>query len=297
VPVPPGDASVPSPDATWFDTIDADDATLTTVARTLGFPEPAIGWLVDPDRSLRPRVVQGALLFGVTTAGDLTTLVLASGSHVLTVHAAADGLVDAAAAHLVVETAPGSSPASVLGLVDELVDRYEQVIERLGRDHEQHAVAVIGRSHGRESSQDVVADGLRLASSIGDAQRRIRRLHEVLNGLRRLAPTNGDSRLTAEAIDVRERALTALESDLDGLDRRLELTTDARMSLISARQNEINKAIGAWGGVFAVNAVITGWYGMNIDDLPGSSSWVIAGSVMAVVTVVLIAWFHRIDWL
>jgi Mg2+ and Co2+ transporter CorA len=119
----------------------------------------------------------------------------------------------------------------------------------------------------------------------------------VLNGLRRLAPTRTDSALRQEAIDARARALTAMESDLDGLDRRLELTTDARMSLISARQNEINKAIGAWGGVFAVNAVITGWYGMNIDGLPGSGSWVTAGSIMAVVTVVLVAWFHRIDWL
>ncbi len=283
--------------ATWFDAIDADDATLTTVARTLGFPEPAIGWLADPDRSLRPRVVQGALQFGVTSARDLTTLVVASGSCVLTAHAAADGLVDAAAAHLVVESAPGSSTASVLGLVDTLVERDEATIEQLGRDHEAHALAVIGSASSRQSSEDVVADGLRLAGDIGDARRRLRRNHAVLIGLRRLAPTSGDSVRTSDAIDARARALTMLESDLDGLDRRLELTTDARMSLISARQNEINKAIGAWGGVFAVNAVITGWYGMNIDGLPGSGSWVTAGSIMAVVTVVLIAWFHRIDWL
>jgi Mg2+ and Co2+ transporter CorA len=77
---------------------------------------------------------------------------------------------------------------------------------------------------------------------------------------------------------------------------RLELATEARMNLISARQNEISKAIGAWGGVFAVDAVITGWYGMNIGGLPGSGSWVTAGAVMLVATVALIVLFRRIDW-
>jgi Mg2+ and Co2+ transporter CorA len=69
------------------------------------------------------------------------------------------------------------------------------------------------------------------------------------------------------------------------------------LNLLSSRQGDINKTIGAWAGVFAVNAVITGWYGMNIKGLPGAGSWVTVAIVMASVTVALIVLFRRIDWL
>ena len=92
-------------------------------------------------------------------------------------------------------------------------------------------------------------------------------------------------------------ALDGLDADLDSLNHRLELTTDTHLNLLSARQGEINKKIGAWAGVFAVNAVITGWYGMNIRGLPGAGSWVTVAILMAGVTVVLIVLFRRIHWL
>ena len=301
-----GDGTTVSLQLDWIDAIGGDDAETSTVARSLGVPESAIRWLDDDDRQLGPRADHGVLHFGVTSrsdastarrSNDFTTLVVVWGERTLTVHEADDSLVDAAVARLAGEPAPGRWMSVVFALVDELLERYERLVEQLGRDHEDHAVAVVGRSSSVQSSEEVVADGLRLARGIADAQRNLRRVDSVLNGLRLVVTSSDDADAVAAAIGARMPEITALQSDLDSLDRHLELTTNARMSLISARQNEINKAIGAWGGVFAVNAVITGWYGMNIDGLPGSGSWLIASAVMVVVTIAMILLFRRIDWL
>ncbi len=289
----------------WTDATRVDGPDGATVARELGAPDAAIPWLDDPARYLGPRVDHGVLHFGlVSSEGSAAaerdvhvTLVVVWDKCTATVHEAADSLVDDAAARLDTESDAGGGVAAVLALVDELVERYERRVERLGREHEDHAVAVVGRSSSVQSSEEVVADGLRLARDIGDAQRDVRRVDAVLHALQLFFATTDHAEAVAAAVDARLPSVTALHSDLDGLDRHLEMTTNARISLISARQTEINKAIGAWGGVFAVNAVITGWYGMNIDNLPGSGSWVTAGSVMVVVTAILIIVFRRIDWL
>jgi zinc transporter len=298
VPVAPEDLATLVRDGAWVDAIGIDDVTLASVAVELGFPEAVIGWLADPARSHRPRVVHGVLTFGVRSArDDVPTLVLTSDDRILTVHASADELVDRAAAVTGDQRGPGAPARRVLGLVDELVERYDAAFERMARDHESYESAVLTSSGDEQSAGDVIADGLRLANEINHVQEPLRQLQEITSGLHRLVAMTDESSHASAAIDVRTQAIAALQSDLDGLSHRLEVATNARMSMISERQTEISKAIGAWGGVFAVNAVITGWYGMNIADLPGSGSWVIAGAVMVVATIALVLLFRRVDWL
>ena len=295
------DSAPPSSDVSWVDATDADVTVLSEVARSLGFPDAAIDWLCDDERSARARVLDGVIVCSIASSadgdGDASTLVLTSAHHTLTAHATDDGLVDAAAVVYAHEPAHATGHPGVLAIVDELLERFDDAVERLGDEHEAYGAVVLTRSGSKQSSDEVIADGLRLGGAVNTLQRRLRRVEEVLLALRRIAADADPASRELAAIDARTQRIDGVRSDLESLNHRLEVATDARMDLIAVRQNEISKAIGAWGGIFAVNAVITGWYGMNIANLPGSGSWVTAAAVMAVATVGLYVLFKRIDWL
>jgi magnesium transporter len=189
---------------------------------------------------------------------------------------------------------PDHALAAALSLIDRTIERYDEVVEVLGASQEVHA-ADIADADRRSTPKEIVSEGLRLATRISEVQRGVRGLRHALVALRPFSARADD--VTEAAFDSSWRALDALDADLDILSHRLEVTTDAQLSLLSARQAEINKRIGAWAGVFAVNAVITGWYGMNIRGLPGAGSWVTVAILMAVVSLALIMLLRRIDWL
>jgi magnesium transporter len=295
------DSAPPSSDVSWVDAADADVTVISEVARSLGFPDAAIDWLRDEERPARARVLDGVIVCSIASSadgnGDATTLVLTSAQHTLTAHSTGDRLVDAAAAAYANESQRANGHPGVLAIVDELLERFDDVVERLGDEHEAYGAVVLTRPSGKQSSDEVIADGLRLGGEVNAVQRRLRRVEEVVVALRRTAGETDSAAHELAAIDARTQRIDGLRSDLESLNHRLELATDARMDLIAVRQNEISKAIGAWAGIFAVNAVITGWYGMNIAHLPGSGSWVTAAAVMAVATVALYVLFKRIDWL
>jgi Mg2+ and Co2+ transporter CorA len=295
------DSAPPTSKVTWVDAADADVTVLSEVARSLGFPDAAIAWLHDEKRSAHARVVDGVIVCGIESSADgnddATTLVVTCARHTLTAHSTDDGLVDEAAAVDANESERAAGYPGVLAIVDGLLERFDALVERLGHEHEGYHAMVLTRARGKQSSDDVIADGLRLGGVVNAVQRRLRRVEEMLVTLRRNAADTDFAAHELAAIDARTQRIDGLRSDLESLNHRLELATDARMNLIAARQNEINKAIGAWGGIFAVNAVITGWYGMNISDLPGSGSWVTVAVVMAAATLALIVLFKRVDWL
>jgi magnesium transporter len=294
-------------DVRWVDALNATDAEQSDLERVFGSSDFVVRWLHDPSRSPRARVLDGVLTFGVPvpivdqTAGGAppTIIVIGTEQRTFTAH-------DEALERFIDDVArnsggwigsEGHTPA--MGLIDELIDRYERVVDRIADDQLAHGTELLRFSDGRQSATDVVADSLRTATDISRVQGDVRRVRQALTGLRRLVSERDTSApVPAGAFDASTHALDALEADIEYLDHRLEVIADARMSILSSRQNETSKKIGAWAGVFAVNAVITGWYGMNIDaGLPGAGSWVPVSVILGAATAALIVLFRRIDWL
>jgi Mg2+ and Co2+ transporter CorA len=294
--------------ATWIDAVDPDDEELETAAQQLGCADAVVQWLRATDRPGRPHAVDGSISFvlpvaeatdGTDAAEDDPTIAVVVTAHgTLTVHHGdLAPTIDVVARTLSDAGRERTSIAPVLGLIDQAVDRYELAVDHLTRQQAAHGTEVLRVARGTESPTAIVADSLALATQVDRVSGRLRRLRQVVIGLRHAVVTDDGPPAIAESLDASERAVSALQADLGDLNHRLEVMTDARMSLQSARQSDINKAIGAWAGVFAVNAVITGWYGMNIEGLPGAGSWVTVAIIMACATVFLIVLFRRIDWL
>jgi Mg2+ and Co2+ transporter CorA len=290
----------------WIDATSPDEAEICGAARLLGFSPSVLEWLNDPNRSTRPRAIDDALTFSLAVptvdgsaspkVGASTIVVAITEDRTFTLHDRGGESVVADAVRRVEGRRPGEGAhAAVLSVVEEIIDRYDRVITAMGDRLAVHSTEVLKSSDRRRSPNDVVAEGLRLATDISDVQRQLRRVRQTLGALR--ATGSGVTASLADSLDACSRALDELNVDLDAMNHRLELTTDAQLNLLSWRQGEINKTIGAWAGVFAINAVITGFYGMNIKGLPGDQSWVTVAIIMAGVSVALVAFFRKIDWL
>jgi Mg2+ and Co2+ transporter CorA len=298
----------------WIDAVDADDEELAAVARALRCSAKVMRWLHDTDRPHRPHQVDDALTFvlavppadaGTADAGtggavgaDPEVLVVVNRRGLLTAHdRRVTPTIDALADDLR-NGDPESDPrAAILGLIDDVVARYETVVDRLVAEQAARGTEELKLARGLESPTDIVAASLDLATSVDDVLSRLRPLRQAMTGLRRIVSSDDAPQSVARDLEISEQAIEALEAELGDLSHRLEVMTDIRLSLQSSRQSDINKAIGAWGGVFAVNAVITGFYGMNISHLPGAGSWVTVAIIMVTASVLLIALFRRIDWL
>jgi Mg2+ and Co2+ transporter CorA len=298
------DAAVLGTDVRWIDATNPDETEIAAVARLLGLSSTVAGWLKDSEPSMRPRLVDDALTFVLPVrvaaeerGEDASVAFVITEQLALTAHDSRAAGVIARAARTVADRRRHQRYAAVFAVIDEVIEQYDGLVDQIGRSQRDHARDVLDAAEGAHSAKDVVASGLRLAMRIGDAQHQLRELRKTLHGLRGLMTTLEDADSIANALDGYSRALDALDADFDQMNHRLELTTDAQLSLLSSRQGELNKQIGAWAGIFAVNAVITGWYGMNIDGLPGSGSWVTVAIIMASVTVALLIWFRRIDWI
>jgi Mg2+ and Co2+ transporter CorA len=292
---------ITSSDHVWIDASDPTAVELTDAARLVGLSGPVVQWLRDPGPSTRPRAVDDATVFVVavpaahTETNDVLISVAVAQHGAITAHSGdADDVVAEAARRIAAESRRHEDGlTAVVAVIDTIIDRYDDIVNDIGERQRAHSETVV-QADRKTTPSSVVTAGLRLATSITDVQRQVRRLRQTVIALRRNAAPDG---ARATSLDSSLRALDTLDVDLDTLSHRLELTTDAQLNLISARQGEINKAIGAWAGVFAVNAVITGWYGMNILGLPGGGSWVTVAILMVSVSVALLILFRRIDWL
>jgi magnesium transporter len=290
----------------WVDASEPAEREISAIAAQFAFPESVEAWLTDANRLTRPQLLDGALAFvlNVPTMGEplhwgaedvVAVSVVVTDTHAFTAHDSRADDAIAAAARNSVEVGDRAASAAILGVIDQIADRYVTIVTELGDRVKAHAAKVLDAASGGQSARNVVAAGLGLAISLGDVELRLRELRQTIVDVRGVTMSHDDS--ITGALEVRLQTIDELDADLDSLNHRLEVVTDAQLSLLSSRQGEINKRIGAWAAVIGVDAVITGWYGMNIGGLPGAGSWATVAIIMATITVVLIIWFRRIDWL
>ena len=208
--------SVPATGTTWVDALDPDDAELADLARTFRYSDAVVGWLHDSQRGARPHQLDDTLVFalpippadtrtGEASATDPAVLVVVGRCELLTVHGAALGTTIDALAHPVDQTDPDRAAALVLALIDEIVERYEIVVDQLTEQQAAHGTRILQRARGSQSPADIVADSLELATDVDRVLSRLRALRQVVAGLRRIASTGDTSPAFTDALDGSDR--------------------------------------------------------------------------------------------
>jgi magnesium transporter len=209
------------------------------------------------------------------------------------------GFVTFAETHL---TACGSAPLLLVGLLEAIVNRIADVLERVGGDIDSVSTRVFPRAGRRVARRNYQSELQR----IGVAGELISKARETLLSLTRLLgflQQSGSGRVTQEArqsLRTVSRDVMALSDHATFLVGKAQFLLDATLGLVTIDQNNILKIFSVVTVLLLPPSVVGAYFGMNFAYIPLlHEPWGIwAGTAMMVVSA-LIPWvyFKRKGWL
>jgi magnesium transporter len=194
--------------------------------------------------------------------------------------------------------------ATLLGLLDEIVDRLADVLERMARDIDDLSRRIFDEKGEAQRKghrylavlQEIGRKG-DLASNIRDSLVTLERLATFLEGHAGAMPGLEANRDAIRSLGTDTRALS---DHADSFGQKIAFLLDATLGLIQIEQNGIIKIFSVVAVVFLPPTLVASIYGMNFAVMPELSwPW---GYPFALATMVLSAilpylFFKRQGWL
>lgn len=190
----------------------------------------------------------------------------------------------------------GHGPGAALyAVLDSVVDNFMPIVEGFTQEL-------------NELEKDIFAEDFRneTVRELYDLKRELTRLRMAVSPLQdilgQLARSRGgliDEEIQLYFRDVLDHAVRINETT-DTLREMLTAAVSVNLSLVTVRQGEIVKRLGAWAALLAAPTLIASWYGMNFTHMPelaGQFSYGILISVVVVTCLVLYIGFKRAKWL
>lgn len=187
-------------------------------------------------------------------------------------------------------------PAAGLYVVlDMVVDRLMPIVDEFG-----NALNAL--------EQDIFADAFRkeTVQKLYDLKRELTRLRlavaplqDVLAQLARPRADLIDEEMRLYFRDVLDHAVR-INENTDTLREMLTAAVNVNLALVTVRQGEVVKRMGAWAALLAVPTLVTGWYGMNFSIMPelhGRWSYPVLAAVVLLIVATLHRAFKRSGWL
>ena len=196
-----------------------------------------------------------------------------------------------------------SAPAILTGLIESIVNRIADVIERVGSDMDAASAEVFGTRPQRQRGRG--RDFGKVLERVGQGGELIAKARESLASLARLLafvqqstvplPQEARTRLRTLSKDV-----VAMSDHASFLGTNLNFLLDATLGMINIEQNNILKIFSVVTVFLLPPSVIAGIYGMNFQHIPLlDSSWgfFAALGLMGLSSVLPWLWFKRRGWL
>lgn len=180
-------------------------------------------------------------------------------------------------------------------LMDEIVDRYFPIIERLEEDLERLESRIFVGKNVRANVEKLY----------GLKQNVVEIKHVVVPLLESVSKLQG-GRVPAVCVESQEYFrdvydhLYRINSSVENVREMLFTAIQVNLSLISLGESEDNKRLAAGAALFAVPTMIAGIYGMNFENMPELKhqyGYYIALGVMIITDLVLYIKFKRSRWL
>ena len=197
------------------------------------------------------------------------------------------------------ESAPkllGQGPGFVLyAIMDFVVDGYFPIVDAL----EDGLAKVEETIFDGQLTRDTTERIYHMKTDLVAVKRAIAPLIEVCNRLVRFGQGLIAEETRLYFRDVYDHVIRINEA-VDGLRELVTSALEANLSLVSVRQNEVMKRLGAWAAILAVPTLIAGIYGMNFQSMPELSlpyAYPLSLGLMFGVSGILYVNFKRRDWL
>jgi magnesium transporter len=196
----------------------------------------------------------------------------------------------------------GSAALLLVGLLEAIVNRIADALERVGADIDSVSLRVFPRAGRRLASRNYLKE----LQQIGQAAELISKARESLVGLTRLIgflQQSGSGRVTQEArasLRTVSRDVIALSDHATFLVGKAQFLLDATLGLVTVDQNNILKIFSVVTVLLLPPSVIGAYFGMNFVYIPLlHRPWGIWAASAAMVVSALIPWvyFKRKGWL
>jgi magnesium transporter len=294
-------------DAVWIELITPDRAEELAVEAAVGVPLPTREEMVEIEVSSRLYQDSGATFMTATvvtnTGGDTptsepVTFVLV-GSRLVTIRYAEPRAFTNFISHI--ERQPQtciSGMSTFLALIDAVVDRLADVLERTNAEVETNSQNVFGRP--RQGGFEAIL------TRLGRAQNVNAKVRDSLVSLSRLisfAMLADQIEKDTEARDhlrSLQRDVSSLTDHASYLSANITFLLDAALGLINIEQNAIIKIFSVGAVCLMPPTLVASVYGMNFQHMP-ELSWMggypMALGMMIVSGVIPLWWFKKRGWL
>ena len=301
-------------DVFWIDLLDPTDEERAFVESRSGLRVPSVEALSEIESSSRLIVDHGVIYLSTTLVaqGDTPDPFLTPAGFILspalliTVRFARLSTFDAVAEKVNRDDTIRSGAGAFTALMEAIVDRGADVLERLGADLDLISKAVFRgdpkRSHQTVRSNKALRRALLTIGRVGD---RLSQGRAVFLGIDRMVPfvlgrkdawvvPEFESRLGAVVKDV--ASLNAYE---DYLANKVQFLLDSVLGFITIEQNDLFKVLTIVSVVGIPPTVVAGIYGMNFKFMP-ELNWTFGypfGLAMVLLSaLILFAWFKWRGW-
>lgn len=193
-----------------------------------------------------------------------------------------------------------SGGAVLLGLLETIVDRLADVLERIGGDLDGVSRQIF-RTGGQEAPD--LQEVLRTIGRHGDLTSRVR---DSLLGIARVAVFVAHERDVLTGADARQR-LDTLSSDIRSLNEhagflssKINFLLDATLGMMTIQQNNTIKIFSVMAVIFLPPTLIATIYGMNFARMPELAwqwGYPLALVLMVVSAILPYLYFKRRGWL
>ena len=297
------DAPLPA-DAVWIDLVCPSRSEELAVETMLGLALPTREEMAEIEVSSRLYEEDGAVFMtaSLLTGADTDTPVLEpvtfvlAGERLVTIRYVDPHAFGAYIAQLGRQTtALAKGSEALTGLLEAIVDRVADLIERASADVEAQSRLTFDHPRGGASAS--------LLERLGRIQSLTSKARGSLASLGRLvsyAPLNA-----ACGAQMHEHLLS-LQHDIVSLNdhaayvsSQITFLLDATLGLIGIEQNQIFKVLAAFSAVLMPPTLIAGIYGMNFTHMPELDwrlGYPLALGLMAVAMATPLIWFRRKGW-
>lgn len=185
--------------------------------------------------------------------------------------------------------------AALYAVLDMVVDNFMPIVDEFS----QALNALEQDIFSADFRQETVRELYDLKRELTRLRMAVSPLQDILGQLSRIRGGAISDEMQLYIRDVHDHVLRINEAT-DTLREMLTAAVSVNLSLVTVRQGEIVKRLGAWAALLAAPTLIASWYGMNFIHMPelaGRWSYAILIGVVAVACVSLYRMFKRSGWL
>ena len=169
-----------------------------------------------------------------------------------------------------------SSPAVLIGLLEQIIDRLADLIERMQGDIDKLSQTVFGSKEEHKRNGERFDLALKTVGRQGDLTTRAREsllsLSRLLTFFATACDARGEDKIMRVRIKTASRDVGSLSDHLNYLNGQITLLLDATLGLINIDQNRIIKIFSIVSVIFMPPTLVASIYGMNFHTMP-ELSW------------------------